>query len=124
MQVSAEILVTIGSVVAVILTIVYHYRALDKKIDDTRLELKSDIQANSDKIDATRAELYAGIQANSDRMEASRVESKSDIAVLTERVNDLNNAVKDLQGDVRVLQVQVKNIEEKLDSDRVGTLPS
>lgn len=78
MQVSAEILVTIGGAVAVILTHVYHYRALDKKIDDTRLELKSDIKGNSDK------------------MEANRVESKSDIAVLTERVNDLNNAVKDL----------------------------
>ena len=106
MQVSAEILVTIGGAVAVILTHYYHYRALVTKIDNTRLELKSDINANSEK------------------MEANRVESKADIAVLTERVNDLNNSVKDLQGDVRVLQVQVKNIEEKLDRDQVGALPS
>ncbi len=50
MQVSAEILVTIGGAVAMILTHFYHYRALDKKIDDTRLELKSDIKDNSDRV--------------------------------------------------------------------------
>ena len=81
----------------------------------SRADLKTEIQSNSDKIDATRTELKTEMQDNADKADASRAEMRTDIQAVSDRVNQVHDAVKDTQADVRVLQVQVESLDDKVD---------
>ena len=177
MEALLQPILTVGSAAVIVLTIVYYNRSLYKRIDDTRIELKDDIKANSDKIDSTRlelkrdnqalrselkgdnqalrselksdnqalrselksdnqalrSELKGDIQRNGDKIDATREllyseisdtrsELNTKIEAASKRANEANDLVRDLSvtvadlgGEVRVLQHQVRRVEEKID---------
>ena len=118
-------LITLGSAVAIVITIIFFNQRTARRIDDTRIELKGDIQRNSDKIDATRELLRAEFKSD---IADSRKDLKTEIVAAGERAHEANDLVRDLRGDVldlrgdvRVVQQQVRRVEEKIDErERIG----
>ena len=95
MEALLQPILTVGSAAVIVLTIVYYNRSLYKRIDDTRIELKDDIKANSDKIDSTRLELKGDNQA-------LRSELNGDNQALRSELKSDNQALRsELKGDIQ-----------------------